>query len=79
MFNIDVVLSGWVVFIENAILDVLKKSDVSLTINEVAERVNAHRITVSKYLAVLEARGIIKRRDVGKAKLFYLKEENSRV
>jgi DNA-binding IclR family transcriptional regulator len=74
MLNIDVVFSGWVVFIENVILDVLKKSDVSLTINEVAERVNAHRVTVSKYLAVLEARGMVKRRDVGKAKLYYLKE-----
>jgi len=70
---------GWVVFIESVILDVLKKSDISLTINEVAEKVNAHRITVSKYLAILEARGMIKRRDVGKAKLYCLNEGSGRM
>ncbi len=63
---------GLVVYIENLVFDVLKKSDISLTINEVAERVNAHRTTVSKYLAVLEARGMVKCRNVGKAKLYYV-------
>ncbi len=58
------------VCIERVILDVLKKSDISLTINEVAEKTNAHRTTASKYLAVLEAKGVVKCRNVGKAKLY---------
>ncbi len=67
------------VHIENIILDVLKKSDISLTINEVAEKTNLHRITASKYLAVLEAKGMIKCRSVGKAKLYYISGELERV
>lgn len=74
MLNIDVVLSGLVVRIEKVVFDVLKKSDISLTINEVAEKANLHRITASKYLAVLEARGVLKCRNVGKAKLYYVNE-----
>lgn len=58
--------------IESLIIDVLKSSDVSLTINEVAERANAHRATTSKYLAVLEAKGFVRCRNVGKAKLYSL-------
>jgi DNA-binding IclR family transcriptional regulator len=70
---------GLVVVIENLILDVLKKSDISLTINEVAERANTHRTTASKYLAVLEARGMVKCRNVGKAKLYCVHEGVARV
>ena len=65
-------ISGRVILIENVILGVLKKSDISLTINEVAERVKAHRATTSKYLAVLEAKGMVRCRNVGKAKLYYV-------
>jgi DNA-binding IclR family transcriptional regulator len=77
VFNIGVVLSGLVVSIEKMVFDVLKKSDISLTINEVAERANLHRITASKYLAVLEAKGLLKCRNVGKAKLYYVNNEIS--
>lgn len=65
--------------IEKVIMDVLKKSDISLTINEVAERVNTHRTTASKYLAVMEAKGMIRCRNVGKAKLYYVNNESMRV
>lgn len=61
-------------FLEELILDILRKSDISLTILEIAEKANIHRATASKYLAVLEAKGYVKRRDVGKAKLFSLSE-----
>jgi DNA-binding IclR family transcriptional regulator len=67
-----------VVRIERVIFDVLRKSDISLTINEVAEKVNAHRTTTSKYLAVLEAKGMIKCRNVGKAKLYYVIDGDSK-
>lgn len=58
--------------IENAIIEVLKKAETSLTINEVSRKINAHRTTTSKYLAILEAKGVIKCRNVGKAKLYYV-------
>lgn len=57
-------------FLEEIILSILRQSDTSLTILEIANRARIHRITASKYLAVLEARGHVKRRDVGKAKLY---------
>jgi DNA-binding IclR family transcriptional regulator len=59
-------------FLEEIILGILKQSDSSLTILEIAERTRIHRVTASKYLAVLEAKGFVKRRDVGKAKLYSL-------
>ena len=68
-------------FLEELILEILRRSDVSLTILEIAERAGIHRVTASKYLAVLEAKGFVKRRDVGKAKLYSIagrdKEEGS--
>jgi response regulator of citrate/malate metabolism len=75
MLNIDVqhqCRSGWAINIENLIFNVLKKAETSLTINEVSQKINAHRTTTSKYLAVLEAKGMIKCRNVGKAKLYYV-------
>jgi predicted transcriptional regulator len=41
-------------------------------IGEVAQKINAHRTTTSKYLAILEAKGMISCRSVGKAKLYYV-------
>lgn len=52
------------------ILNALKKSGTSLTILEIAERTGIHRVTASKYLSALEAKGHVSRRDVGKAKLY---------
>jgi DNA-binding IclR family transcriptional regulator len=60
------------ILIENLIFDVLKKAETSLTISEIAQKINAHRATASKYLAILEARGMISCRNVGKAKLYYI-------
>ena len=60
---------------ERKILSLLDKRDYGLTINEVAKLLRIHRITASKYLAILEARGKIVVREVGKAKLYYPKED----
>lgn len=59
--------------VEDTILNTVKKSEFSLTIDEVAKKVGINRITASKYLAVMEARGLLRRRDVGRAKLFSLR------
>jgi len=61
-------------FLEEMILGILKKSDTSLTILEISGRAGIHRVTASKYLASLEAKGHVSRRNVGKAKLYSPKE-----
>ncbi|MEM7819683.1 MAG: HTH domain-containing protein [Candidatus Aenigmatarchaeota archaeon] len=63
---------------EKLILNILRNSDLSLTIEEIAEKVKIHRITASKYLAILEAKGFVKHRDVGKAKLYSLTSKASK-
>lgn len=54
---------------EKLILDALEEP---LTIEEISKKIYIHRITASKYLAVLEARGLVKYRFICKAKLFSL-------
>ncbi len=56
--------------VEELIFNTLKNAEHSLTIQDVAKRGNINRITAAKYLEVLEARGYIKHREVGKAKLY---------
>ena len=55
---------------EALILKFLKMHEFDASINDIARACNINRITASKYLAVLEARGIIKSRSVGRAKLY---------
>lgn len=57
---------------EELILGAVRNANQSLTIEEIAEKCRMHRVTASKYLAVLEAKGFIVHRSVGKAKLFSL-------
>lgn len=44
--------------------------DIGITIQDIARITSIHRITASKYLAVMEARGIIQCRHIGRAKLY---------
>jgi len=55
---------------ESDIINILKKSKNDLSIQQIADEIKVNRITASKYLAVMEAKGIIRHRVVGKAKLF---------
>ena len=57
--------------IEENILKCLKKQD--MTIEEVSKKININRSTASKYLLVLETKGFIKCREIGKANLFSIK------
>lgn len=52
------------------ILQILGKSPIDLTINEIAKQLGVNRNTTAKYLEVLQARGIVEHRVVGKAKLY---------
>lgn len=56
---------------EKKIMKALEKESIGMTIEEAAKKLGMHRITASKYLAVLEARGYVSHKKVGKAKLFY--------
>ncbi len=58
--------------VEDQILRILKKSDFSLTIEEISKRIGVTRQTTSKYLLHMEGKGDVKRRDVGTAKLYFI-------
>lgn len=60
--------------IEREIIDCLKNAQPrDLSINDIARSINRNRLVVSKYVAVLVARGvIIQTRSVGRAKMFQL-------
>ena len=55
---------------ETNIINILKKSKSDLSIQQIADEIKVNRITASKYLAILEAKGIVTHRNIGKAKLF---------
>ena len=54
------------------ILDALRKSD-GLTISDMSRLLDIHYTTASKYLAVMEALGLVVRKDIGMAKGFRVK------
>jgi predicted transcriptional regulator len=58
---------------EYNIIKILKKNNDGLTITDVSKKLNIHYITASKYLAVLEAKGIVECRNIGMAKVFKIK------
>ena len=58
---------------EQLILNFLKNNKYDVSINEISRACSINRITASKYLAVLEARGLVQSRSVGKAKLYRVK------
>ncbi len=60
---------------EETILKNLRSAaDWGMTIEEVAEKNNINRVTASKYLAILEVKGFVILRIVGRAKLYSLKK-----
>lgn len=63
--------------VEDHIIKILRKSQFSLTIEEIARQVGVTRQTTSKYLLYLEGRGAVRRRDVGAAKLYYVDKKGA--
>jgi Mn-dependent DtxR family transcriptional regulator len=59
--------------IEKLILAALHKQ--TCTIADISQKLDINRITASKYLAILEAKGLVVYRNVGKAKLYSIKEK----
>ena len=58
---------------KNRIVADLKKHPEGLTIMNIAENTGINRVTVSKYVLVLVAEGMVSQREIGTAKLCYLK------
>ena len=61
--------------IKKKLIEVLKEHPEGLTIIDIAKILGFHRQTVSKYILVLEASGVIRKRIVGPAKLHYLNDK----
>ncbi len=55
---------------EGVILELLRKEP--MTIDSVAKRLKINRITASKYLAIMEAKGLLMHEEVGRAKMYSL-------
>jgi uncharacterized repeat protein (TIGR01451 family) len=56
------------------IINILRKNPDGLTITSIAEFAKMHRHTATKYVYELKGAGVINERDVGSAKLCYLRE-----
>ena len=62
---------------EKRILDAIHaRKDIGITIQDIAKITSINRLTAAKYLAVMEARGIVSCRHVGRAKLYSLATPN---
>ncbi|MCJ7816390.1 MAG: hypothetical protein MUP55_00905 [Candidatus Aenigmarchaeota archaeon] len=61
------------------IINILRKHPDGLTLTSIAELTGLHRHTATKYVYELKGAGIINERDVGSAKLCYLKEGFSKL
>lgn len=58
---------------EKRVLDFMMNLDDGATIVEVSRMLGIHRVTASRYLAILKAKGLVNCRRIGKAKLFFKK------
>lgn len=59
--------------IEKEILNTLKKNN-GMMIEEISQNIGVSRVTASKYLAILEALGMVTHKEFGRAKLFFIKK-----
>ncbi|MEM5766022.1 MAG: winged helix-turn-helix transcriptional regulator [Candidatus Aenigmatarchaeota archaeon] len=59
--------------IEESIVKLLEKNPNGTKIVDISKSLNIPRQTVSKYVYALVARGLIEQREVGRAKLCFLK------
>ena len=58
--------------IKRKVVDVLKDSDTGLSGIEIAQKTGINRITITKYLSVLEAIGLIKKKKAGSVNVWHL-------
>jgi methanogenic corrinoid protein MtbC1 len=58
--------------IKRKVVDILKDTDTGLSGVEIAEKTGVNRITITKYLSVLEAIGLIKKKKAGSVNVWHL-------
>ena len=58
--------------IRDKLIDVLSQSKTGLTGIEIAEKLKVNRVTISKYLKVFAAEGLIKQKNMGSVNLWYV-------
>ena len=61
--------------LEDEIIRLLTKHSDGLKVSDIAKELNTHRHTVSKYIFAMTTSGIIDQREVGRAKLCFLKDK----
>jgi len=61
--------------VSKGIVNVLKSADGLMTIQEIAASASINRLTAAKYLAILEAKGLVNCRTIGRAKLYSMPKE----
>ena len=62
---------------EEIILKILKQSNFA-TIQQISQLSGLSRITVAKYLGILEARGLVWYQPIGRAKLYAIRENQEK-
>ncbi len=58
--------------VKRKVVDILKDSDTGLSGIEIAQKTDINRITITKYLSVLEAIGLIKKKKAGSVNVWHL-------
>ena len=60
--------------IKEKLIDVLRDSRAGLSGIEIAEKLKVNRITMTKYLNVFAAEGLVKQKNLGSVKLWFMEE-----
>ena len=60
--------------IREKLIDVLSESKTGLTGVEIAEKLQVNRVTMSKYLKIFQAEGLIKQKNIGSVNLWFIEE-----
>jgi len=60
--------------IREKLIDVLSQTKTGLTGTEIAEKLQANRVTMSKYLKIFAAEGLIKQKNAGSVNLWFIEE-----
>ena len=58
--------------IKHKVIDVLKDIDTGLSGVEIAKKIGVNRITITKYLGILQAIGLVKKKEAGSVNVWYL-------
>jgi predicted transcriptional regulator len=60
--------------IKQKLVDVLQGSKTGMSGVEIAEKLGVNRITITKYLNVFAAEGLIREKKIGNVNLWYIEE-----